>query len=225
MSKNDIAIPKLDDLPSEGDGPAGKAIAYGRFCAMAAHDWYAEERKTKRLYARILRFAVIIVTAIAGIIPLIAEMGSPGKWFYVSPGWSSIFLAVAGAIIGFDKFFGLSTGWLRFTDAMTRIRSAIYRFDLDLLYMKEACPEKWDADSAACNVIDRCRQVVTEVDEIVAGETSRWETEFRQVIQKIDAAAKPKEKETPKDGPGDEPAQDMKTDHKGATGGPGDGQP
>jgi hypothetical protein len=197
MSKTDIGVPEPKALVFEEDGFVKAAVEYSRAVALSAHDWYAHERKGKRNWAKRLRFLAIVATAIAGIIPLLTEIFKNGAGAPLfSPAWSSVALAVAGSLVLFDRFFGCSTGWLRFTDAMTRIRFAICEFDMDLMEMKGRSPDGWQTEKALCDVIARCKKLMHEVNDIVMTETQKWDDEFRKAIQKIDeAAAKKAEKE------------------------------
>lgn len=190
MSSEDIKIPESTPPDFDGDGDLKSAIEYSRTLAANAHDWYARERKIKRFFAKSFRLLAILATAKAGLIPLLTQIGEPTDWYHLSPGWSSVALAVAGTLILFDKFFGFSTGWLRFTNAMTQIRLAIYDFDMGLKEIKLGCAEGLAEKGETGAVMERCRTLAETVNRIVTQETQKWDNEFRKMIQKVDEAVK-----------------------------------
>lgn len=192
MSKRDIEIPESTPPDFEGDGDLKNAIEYSRALALNAHDWYAGERKIKRFFAKSFRLLAILATTAAGIIPLLSQIGigKSADWSGIPPGWSSVALAAAGALILFDKFFGFSTGWLRFTNAMTHIRLAIYDFDMGLKEIKLGWAEGLAEKGETRAVLERCRTLTETVNKIVTQETQKWDEEFRKVIQKVDEAVK-----------------------------------
>jgi len=74
--------------------------------------WYEKYRKGKRVASRLFRGLAIAAVAVGTLCPLIdAALKSPswafGQWGYVA-------FALAAAFVGADKFFGVSSSWMRF---------------------------------------------------------------------------------------------------------------
>lgn len=189
MSKKDLQIPDLAALPSETGAPEeylDGVVRYTRALALDACQWYGRERRWKRTGAKAIRVLVILATAAAGIIPILTEIFRDDP---ISPAWASVALAVAGTLVLFDRFFGLSTGWLRFTNAMMKIRIAINGFDMDLAAARLAWGREGPDPRMVEEVVGRCRKLIATVNTVVLDETRQWDEEFRDALGKLDEAA------------------------------------
>ena len=67
--------------------------------ALNAIYWYLGSKKAKKNYAQYLRLGTIILTAIAGLLPIISQISG------LSPVFSSIALGLAALCLAIDKFF------------------------------------------------------------------------------------------------------------------------
>lgn len=193
MSKRDLRIPDLGEA-TENESPADAAVIYARGLAIDALQWYAGEKKRKQWPAKLLRALAILAMALAGIIPILTEIykdaqGAP----LISPAWASVSLAVAGTLVLFDRFFGLSTGWLRFIDAMMQIRREITAFDLDIAVFKADRPADGSDPAAVDKVFERCRELVDQVNAVIIDETGEWNREFRDALKHLDEKMKKRE--------------------------------
>jgi SMODS and SLOG-associating 2TM effector domain 2 len=83
--------------------------------AIEAIDWYLQDKRGKRIWSRGLRLLVILLVTAGGLQPLL-DAAAPGP---SRTAWGYVLLAQAAACIGFDRFFGVSSGWMR---AMTTAR-------------------------------------------------------------------------------------------------------
>lgn len=96
----------------------------------------------------------------------------------IAPGWAAVSLAIAAAFISLDRFFGFSSGWMRFMEAelqLTRLRHTFEYAWNDLRATSQDPPD--DAELAA--YLKLAEEFVLAVDGIVAQETAGWITEFR----------------------------------------------
>src|SRR5690242_5668700 len=98
--------------------------SYARQSAIDAIDWYMHRKWWMGLIARTLRSSAILLTTIGGIIPLLVAgelLGTHNdsyKWSQL--GYVSLLLA-AGCIL-FDKFFGFSSGWMRYVTTALKLQ-------------------------------------------------------------------------------------------------------
>ncbi|MEE4359880.1 MAG: SLATT domain-containing protein [Desulfococcaceae bacterium] len=193
MSKQDMNIPDLSQVSWEGGNSSESIemiIRYSRNIAADAFNWYATEKKRKRRWVKSLRFLVILLLALGGIIPILTEIfKSPAGIPLFSPGWASVLMAAGGALVLFDRFFGLSSGWMRYTDAMMKIRVAMNIFDLEIADAKISAGE-FPGHENLKQVTERCRLLVNDVNSIVLEETRKWDNEFRDVLGKLDEQVK-----------------------------------
>src|SRR5215213_4091278 len=82
---------------------------YAEVRAIEAVDWYLADKRGKRSWSRGLRLLAIVLVTAGALQPLL-DAAAPGP---SRTAWGYVLLAVAAACIGFDRFFGLSSGWMR----------------------------------------------------------------------------------------------------------------
>jgi SMODS and SLOG-associating 2TM effector domain 2 len=82
---------------------------YAEGRAIDAIDWYLADKRGKRIWSRGLRLLVIVLVTAGGLQPLL-DAAAPGP---SRTAWGYVLLALAAACIGLDRFFGISSGWMR----------------------------------------------------------------------------------------------------------------
>lgn len=151
--------------------------------------WYVRQKKGRSSTSQRLRFVAVVLTVLGGLVPLtIALFGARPDW-----GWLSWFpdgnfgqlgyllLAVAGGLILLDRFFGYSTGWMRYIVAMQAIEKAreAFRMDWVVLARKLATAPPAEEAEAVERMILRVRAAILEVKEHSEKETQAWILEFQ----------------------------------------------
>lgn len=159
--------------------------------AASAIDWYLRKKTGKQWPAKILRSLAIGATALAGLIPMLAEIittesGVPR----FSPVWASVALLVAATCVGIDRFFGFSSGWMRFLTTEMQIRRALHDFLLDWETRRAGWEGKDLGAQEAEAGLQHCKLFMSEVNDILKAEMDTWVTEFRAAVADIDKAAK-----------------------------------
>jgi hypothetical protein len=185
----DIDFKQLPKLPWE---PARRAESLQKVADYVAAEaeksiaWYLHKKTGKRLRAQGFRFAAIVATALAGLIPLFAEIyGTP------KPAWASVALVIAAACVGLDRFFGYSTAWMRFLTTEMQIRHALHGFLLDWEIRRAVWEGKDDPGPREAEVgLKRCKEFLAQVNEFLKAEMDTWVTEFSAALTDIDKAAK-----------------------------------
>lgn len=149
--------------------------------ALQAIDWYLRDKRSKKLSSRVLRAVAIILAAAGGVQPLVS-IARPGQG---NAGWGYVLLALAAACIGFDRFFGLSSGWMRAISTAQAIQSSLERFQFEwaatcaCTAMLPARPEQ---------VLDRLqllRAFSEQLLDLVRGETAEWVVEFQSSLSSL----------------------------------------
>ena len=82
---------------------------YAEGRAIEATDWYLQDKRGKRIWSRGLRLLAIVLVTAGGLQPLL-DAAAPGP---SRTAWGYVLLALAAACIGLDRFFGISSGWMR----------------------------------------------------------------------------------------------------------------
>ena len=87
--------------------------------------WYLLSKKFKKQCEQILRITVILLTTLAAIIPIVAEL-FPG----FSPIWATFVLALAAMCVAIDRYFGCSNAWIRYIITEHKVRQDCLFFKL-----------------------------------------------------------------------------------------------
>ena len=89
-------------------------------------EWYGKKRKPKRIASQLLRAFSIFFAIIGTLCPLIDATKILDK--LVIGQWGYIAFALAAAFIGFDRYFGLSTGWMRFISTQLSLEKLLKEY-------------------------------------------------------------------------------------------------
>jgi hypothetical protein len=179
-------LPELYWGTSQAQDSAQRLADYASYEAQIAIDWYLNKKKSKKDWAQRLRVLAILATAVAGLIPVLAQI-SPNQ---IAPAWASVALVVAATAVGLDRFFGFSSAWIRFLTTEMQIRNALHQFLLDWeLQRIKLEGEIPDLDRIQA-MAQRCKDFICQINEILKDEMDDWVQEFRRNLAEIDKAAK-----------------------------------
>jgi len=156
--------------------------------AQEAVNWYGSRIKHKRLWAQGIRLLAIGCAALAGLHPMIAQAFKTDNGF-LSPVFSSIFLAEAAALVFLDRFFGFSSGWMRFVTAEMTLRERLDKFYMDWEASKAALAGAVPNDEQLQKLLAKTTALVSEVHEVSRKETAVWIKEFSAALSEADKAS------------------------------------
>jgi hypothetical protein len=184
-------LPELSWQPAKRTESLRKVAGYVTEEAEKAIAWYLDKKTAKAWRAQALRFLAIIATALAGLIPLLAEIYTTDGKPEVAPAWASVALLLAAACVGLDRFFGYSSAWMRFLTTEMQIRYALHAFLLDW----EARRAVWEGEDdpgpeEVATGLKRCKEFLAQVNELLKAEMDTWVAEFSAALTDIDKAAK-----------------------------------
>lgn len=154
--------------------------------ALRTADWYLTDRTWKRRGARLLRLGAAL-GALAGTALPLADLaasahGASGGAADGIAIWGFLALLVAVACVGCDRYFGLTSGWIRdmATAQAVQRRLQVLQFDWASEGVREVLGP---ADGTASEAAERClgvlRRFSDDVTELVRSETADWMVEFR----------------------------------------------
>jgi hypothetical protein len=171
----------------------------------ACINWYYRSKGPKSFWGVWLRFLSILLIALAGLIPLLADLiprqFGEGSVAAIAPGWSAVMLAIAALLSGVDRFLGLTSGWVRYVrtaQALTE-RMNQFQFDWEALrcrrqrqpdapHLAGAVPPLGPADSIQ-DAMNCGRQFLVDVQTLVRRETDLWAREFERATQLLDQSS------------------------------------
>ncbi|MFJ3667672.1 SLATT domain-containing protein [Streptomyces sp. NPDC090106] len=146
--------------------------------ALETASWYLTDRVWKRRGARALRAGAAAGAATGAALPLLDLTGVVGG---VAP-WGYLALMIAVACVAVDRFFGVTSGWIRdvATAQAVQRRLQVLQFDWASESVREVLgPTDGTAGEAAERCLAVLRRFSEDVTELVRVETADWMVEFR----------------------------------------------
>lgn len=158
--------------------------------AEKAIKWYADGVRFKKIWARILRVLAILFVSGAGLLPMLAHIITRDGKPLIPPVLASVFLLVAATIVLLDRFFGLSSAWMRYVPTELRIKQILKEFKMEWETKRAECDGEEPNSAQVQMMLSNAKAFVTEVDEIVRKETDEWVSQFQSVLTQLDKTAK-----------------------------------
>ncbi|MDG4860382.1 SLATT domain-containing protein, partial [Streptomyces sp. T-3] len=146
--------------------------------ALRTAAWYLADRGWKRRGARALRIGSAAGCVAGAALPLL-DLTSAVEG--VAP-WGYLALMLAVACAGCDRYFGLTSGWIRdvATAQAVQRRLQVLQFDWASESVREVLgPTEGTASEAAERCLGVLRRFSEDVTELVRSETADWMVEFR----------------------------------------------
>ncbi|MFE8944408.1 SLATT domain-containing protein [Streptomyces sp. NPDC002076] len=146
--------------------------------ALQTVSWYLRDRVWKRRGARILRSGAAAGAVAGAALPLLDLTGTAHG---VAP-WGCLALLLGVACVGIDRFFGVTSGWIRdvATAQAVQRRLQALQFDWASESIREVLgPAEGTASEAAERCLGVLRRFAEDVTELVRTETTDWMVEFR----------------------------------------------
>ncbi|CQR62817.1 SLATT domain-containing protein [Streptomyces leeuwenhoekii] len=140
--------------------------------------WYLADRVWKRRTARALRAGAALGAVSGAALPLLDMTGVVGG---VAP-WGYLALLLGVACVAGDRFFGVTSGWMRdmATAQAVQRRLQALQFDWASESVREVLgPAEGTASEAAERCLGVLRRFSEDVTELVRAETADWMVEFR----------------------------------------------
>jgi hypothetical protein len=168
-------FPRLEPA-ARNDAHPGELYLWATTLAERAIDWYLRDKALKRLGSRVLRATAIVLGATGGLVPLFAAARTGH-----GEGWGYVLLATAAGCIAFDHFFGLSSAWMRNMKTVQLIQRRLTEFQLKYR-IGQLTP---DHPNRLAENLSMIEDFVTELLDLIEGETSDWLTEFRTSVRRL----------------------------------------
>ncbi|WP_416069180.1 SLATT domain-containing protein [Streptomyces buecherae] len=145
--------------------------------ALRVADWYLADRAWKRRAARSLRAGAALAATVGAVLPLLELTHT----LSAGAAWGCLALVAAVACLACDRFFGLTSGWMRdmATAQAVHRRLEALQFDWSVENVREVLgPTDGTASEAAERCLGVLRRFVEDVTELVRAETADWMIEF-----------------------------------------------
>ncbi|MFF6785063.1 SLATT domain-containing protein [Streptomyces sp. NPDC012510] len=146
--------------------------------ALETAAWYLADRVWKRLAARALRVGAAAGALVGAALPLLDLTGVLDG----AAAWGYLALLSCVACVAVDRFFGVTSGWMRdvATAQAVQRRLQVLRFDWASESAREVLgPAEGTAGEAAERCLGVLRRFCEDITELVRAETADWMVEFR----------------------------------------------
>ncbi|GAA1156655.1 SLATT domain-containing protein [Streptomyces javensis] len=145
--------------------------------ALEVAGWYLADRVWKRRAARVLRVGAAVAGVVGAVLPLLDLNGTLDG----GAGWGALALLLAVACVGGDRFFGLTSGWMRDMATAQAVQRRLEALQFD--WASESVREVLGpTEGTASEAVERClsvlRRFCEDVSELVRAETAGWMVDF-----------------------------------------------
>lgn len=196
-----IDVPELrvQDLTWNSDSEVQNSIVrIYQYAEATANDcivWYGRKKRSKASMSRLLRGLAIFFTTIGGLTPIIRalrpytteSMQSVGNLDFGQLGY--LFLGLAAACIAFDRFFGFSSGWMRYLTTKMTLERMLSEFRMDWAMMVAKLGNKAPTTDQVQLMIQRLKEFLVAINTNVEQETQTWVSEFKTNLAEIEKNA------------------------------------
>lgn len=165
-----------------------------------AINWYLSKRKSKRFLGRWSRFLALVLVAVSGALPILALLitdPSDNSKELIEPGWAAILVIFAGGLVAMDRFWGWTSAWVRYMTTGMRIGMALEKYQLGIRVWEASNPGDLSVEQQTAS-LELARSFISEVDNLVMGETMTWAQEFSDELSRLEESILAVEKKTGK---------------------------
>jgi hypothetical protein len=154
--------------------------------------WYASRTKRHRTMSILVRGVTIVAGILGVILPLTTKgpVSILGLRFDGPAEAGYACLLVAVLVLGLDHVFMISGTWIRYINAMTKIRTIILKAEFDWARMKSSMASDGAAHEQRDKAYELFQRLVLDSRKVIEDETSAWGSELGQAFQKLEGLVK-----------------------------------
>lgn len=175
----------------------------------SALKWYRDARRIKSRWSSAIRLFAIVLFSVAGLIPILQAAGL--SWTSISaipanPTTDQVLALVRGprfdfgqlgyvaaalatAFLGLDKFFGFSSGWVRYMLADSNIRKAVAEFQMNWVIANTCLDRDEEERRCAKKRLQLLKDFSIKITDLLDEETRQWAGEFQGALSALDKSA------------------------------------
>jgi hypothetical protein len=152
-------------------------------------DWYFRKMKVKSQASTALRFVAIALFVAGGLVPILKGTLTPDTvrklpFDFGETGY--LLLGIAAGCLALDRFFGYSTGWIRYITAALAIEKSLEEFRMEwartLAKLRGGAPNEAQLDQ----LILTCETFSVAIRGQVEQETKAWVAEFESSLSQLE---------------------------------------
>jgi hypothetical protein len=193
QGKPEIGLAFLKDSETE---KALKALyEYVEARAREQVRWYWKKKEWKARMSWMLRLVVILLFFLGGLVPILkaafpnllttrfgnsVDLGQLGY----------LLIAVAAGCLGLDRFFGFSSGWIRYVTTAMSIERSLEEFRMEWARITAMCEGRPPGADVMNQLVLLARQFIVSVLAQVEQETKVWAAEFQSSLSQLESDIK-----------------------------------
>jgi hypothetical protein len=167
-----------------------KLYEYAEGTANQAITWYWREKAPMKRASRTLRLLAIVLTTLGGLSPIVDAAGLNIRGVALAEGQVGyVLLGAAAGCVALDRFFGFSTGWMRYVKAAQEIQTSLSDFRLDWGMAMARFADTKPTPEQVQQLLHRTKAFIRRVDAQVTKETEEWISQFQASLAEADRAA------------------------------------
>jgi SMODS and SLOG-associating 2TM effector domain 2 len=151
--------------------------------------WYYAKKTRKARVSIVLRFVSILLFVMGGLVPIIKATLLPDviknlPFDFGQAGY--LLIAVAAGCVGLDRFFGYSTGWIRYITTAMAIEKSLEEYRMEwarnIAKLRGGPPNEQQLDQ----LIQTCETFSLAIKTQVEQETKAWVAEFQSNLTQLE---------------------------------------
>ena len=151
-------------------------------------DWYHAKRKVKASISTGLRFVAILLFVLGGLVPIVKATLAPETIRRIGFDFGQtgyLLLAVAAGCVAMDRFFGYSSGWIRYVTTALALEKSLEEFRLEwaryIAKLRGGQPNESELDQ----LIRTCETFNLAIRGQIEQKTKAWVTEFENNLSQL----------------------------------------
>jgi hypothetical protein len=151
--------------------------------------WYYAKKNRKAQVSTVLRFVAILLFVMGGLVPILKATIPPeaiGKLPFDFGQAGYLLIGVAAGCVGLDRFFGYSTGWIRYITTAMAIEKSLEEYRMEwarnIAKLRGGSPNEQQLDQ----LIQTCEVFSLAIKSQVEQETKAWVAEFQSNLAQLE---------------------------------------
>ncbi|MBF0347668.1 MAG: SLATT domain-containing protein [Magnetococcales bacterium] len=164
---------------------------------LKSHQWYMVQKIWPSRISKGVRFFAWLLGSVGGIIPLLVPSLVPLLiiWFpEYKEGFNHleqlgyVFLAISGSLVILDRYFGFSSRWIRYHEAMLKLNRSLIEFQCawnKMMALHSPIPsENSPIDPKIVDAfLEECEKCLIGIDDIIHADTKEWIRDFKNDLK------------------------------------------
>jgi hypothetical protein len=152
-------------------------------------DWYFRKMKGKSQASTALRFSAIVLFVVGGLVPickatLAADTLRKLPFDFGEAGY--LVIAIAAGCLALDRFFGYSTGWIRYVTTALAIEKSLEEFRMEWTRHTARLLGEQPNEMQLDQLLLTCATFSLAIRSQVEQETKAWVVEFQSNLAQLE---------------------------------------